>query len=526
MTVQARVRIGLFPPGAEHLDAPLTESTGDEPPPLVATGLAFQTMDGTLAIPLTYTSETRQRGLDLPIPRVAFPHQSSFDALVTVPSGALRPDRTIRLPADVPPSRGHMVVAANRNDWLVARGDRLDAYSRVEFAPTQAQAPTLAPPALSPRPIARLEVRPPLEPSWKLRCEKEEDPCTFLGFGTQPDGSRVFAGSYFNASGRLAGVPFTAKAFQNALLASLSPRGSVHFLKTIGTTWHNSISDLLLLSDGRIVVTGVHGAGFNPGPGAPPERTAPASGLLDLNIGYVAIFSRVGELEFASDIDALAYGSVSRDPKRRCDAALIPMQGDEFGLFSEACPEPVFLHMRGPELESVSKRVLSMDPSRGTRERYFVAAAEERTLYARPGSFLHTVRTPAAEVTVELLAPTPGYEFFAGSGGSSARGLRTADGGASVVSALGEAPRIFLPDRSKRIRRLVLTDLSASSTPARQILLGRTDDELDVQRVAHDEQGRLLVLLRFTSATQLGETAARASRSTETGQEPDQAGSS
>ncbi len=184
--------------------------------PLLATDLAFQTSDGTLAIPLSYTSETRQRGLGLPVPRVAFPHQSSFDALVTVPAGALRPDRTIRLPADVPPSRDRLVLAANRNDWLVGRGGRLDAYSRVEFAPTQAQA--LAPPALSPRPIARLEVRPPLEPTWKLRCEKAEYPCTFFGFALQPDGSRVFAGSYFKASRRLAGSGALAIAVQHGAL--------------------------------------------------------------------------------------------------------------------------------------------------------------------------------------------------------------------------------------------------------------------------------------------------------------------
>lgn len=356
--VRARSFVTSLAPSGRY-DRPIFDPMiTDDPPAVLTAGLAAA--DPTLLVALRYTHGTHIEGQPLPawkapnatpleeaIPRLAvleldLSTGGARAAHVLVPSAEAR-----SLPGDsavrsVQASPTRLAIRTDRGVFVYPRAPSPPPLPR----PTAPPPRIVAPPPLPPPPPVALDSTSPavLRASWEEVCgprvlSSKNAPCRLESVAIGADGAVAVAGGYYGAN-QLGATRLARKAFQTGLLAVYEPTGRQRWHKTLGASWHNGLSDVRVLDDGRVLSQGVHGQGFDAGGKRLPDRALPRDSSSDVGFlartPYLALYGRDGRLEASDDIDALVLGD--RDPsyERACSATLAEPEGDRLLMLS-AC---------------------------------------------------------------------------------------------------------------------------------------------------------------------------------------------
>jgi hypothetical protein len=324
---------------------------------------AGTTLDGAVLVALAYRGDGHAAGVALPRPSTASPE----------PFGALAPGIAIaeldgrsgqprRVLALRPRTAWNVKstaarVAATSAHLIVASGDEIVVFPRrgqpLRVIPGDV---AVAPPA--PAPIAPLAAGPlaTITASWATVCGPRRKlakpaPCRIESVAIGRDGTIAVAGGYYQAN-QLGATPLPRKAFETGVVAVFEPGGTLRWHKTFGVSWHNGADRVLVRDDGTIVVLGHHGLGFSIDGHRLPDRVVPkipgSDTAYEANTPFLALFDRTGRVQLLEDVDALAHGDRSTDPKRQC-AATLAQGGAEDELWLRAdCADGVHrLHVRG-----------------------------------------------------------------------------------------------------------------------------------------------------------------------------------
>jgi hypothetical protein len=151
--------------------------------------------------------------------------------------------------------------------------------------------------------------------------QKSPAPCAIADVALGKDGTIAITGGYYGTN-QLDATRLPRRAYESGIVAVFAPDGALRWHTELGASWHNAGAQVVVRDDGAVVITGVHGLGFAIGDRRIPDRAVARGEEFDAVSPFVAVFDRSGRVELLEDVDVLAFGDRSTDPRRTCSAAI------------------------------------------------------------------------------------------------------------------------------------------------------------------------------------------------------------
>ncbi|CAN5201887.1 hypothetical protein BH09MYX1_BH09MYX1_33910 [soil metagenome] len=242
-------------------------------------------------------------------------------------SGAIRAVTSLRpkqAPSWMSYPRGMLATPA----FVFVQRDKIVTVHPRKGQPIASVAEAVTPPipALAPAVAADGATGGPLEEAWSELCgprwkTKGNGPCRLEHVAIGRDGTVAAAGGYY-LDNQIGTRKLPRSAYETGLLVVYERDGKLRFQRTVGVSWHNQITQVIVTDDGKIVITGIHANGFSIEGKTLPPREVPVIKGQDMDFAaytpYVAIFDAKGKLALLEDTDVLVQKTASKSHRRAC----------------------------------------------------------------------------------------------------------------------------------------------------------------------------------------------------------------
>ncbi len=146
-------------------------------------------------------------------------------------------------------------------------------------------------------------------------------PCGLYAFDVAADGT-VFTGGGHYGPVSFAGQSYPKRAYESLLLGAVDRKGRGLWSISLGTQWHNNVTDLRLSGD-TVFLTGIHANGFQWGSERLLEKQVAVKMAFNAEHGFLAAARTDGTLLWLRSLELLATGSETPSAAERWDPGLV-----------------------------------------------------------------------------------------------------------------------------------------------------------------------------------------------------------